>query len=66
LSPIDGQSIPGLLGVAVLADTCLTACSAASVARLKTEAAAMQWLESLGYPWFAIDRSMNCHGPLAL
>ena len=65
LSPIDGQSIPGLLGVAVLADTCLTACSAASVARLKTEAAAMQWLESLGYPWFAIDRSMNCHGPLA-
>lgn len=65
LSPIDGQPIPGLLGVAVLADTCLTACSAASVARLKTESSAMQWLENLGYPWFAIDRSMNCHGPLA-
>ncbi len=65
LSPIDGQPIPGLLGIAVLADTCLTACSAASVARLKTEASAMQWLEKLGFPWFAIDRNLACHGPLA-
>jgi len=35
LSPVDGQPIPGLLSVAVIADNCLTACSAASIARLK-------------------------------
>ena len=65
LSPIDGQPIPGLLGVAVTADNCLTACSAASVARLKTESAGLKWLTDLGLPWMAIDRQLNCHGPLA-
>lgn len=65
LSPIDGQPIPGLLSVAVIADNCLTACSAASVARLKTEPAALKWLDSLGLPWLAVDRELNCHGPLA-
>ena len=66
LSPVDGQPIPGLLSVAVIADNCLTACSAASVARLKTEATGMKWLEKLGLPWMAVDRQLNCHGPLAL
>jgi thiamine biosynthesis lipoprotein len=65
LSPIDGQAIPGLLGVAVIADNCLTACSAASVARLKTEQAAITWLDSIGLPWLGIDRELQCHGPLA-
>jgi len=65
LSPVDGQPIPGLLSVAVIADNCLTACGAASVARLKTEPAALKWLEDLGFPWMAIDRPLNCHGPLA-
>lgn len=65
LSPIDGQPIPGLLSVAVIADNCLTACSAASVARLKTEPAALKWLDNLGLDWLAVDRELNCHGPLA-
>ena len=65
LSPVDGQPIPGLLSVAVIADNCLTACSAASVARLKTEPAALKWLDSVGLPWLAVDRSLQCHGPLA-
>lgn len=65
LSPVDGQPIPGLLSVAVIADNCLTACSAASVARLKTEATGIKWLEKLGLPWLAVDRHLNCHGPLA-
>lgn len=65
LSPVDGQAIPGLLSVSVVADTCLTACSAASVARLKTEAGAMKWLDGLGLPWLAVDRQLQCHGPLA-
>lgn len=65
LSPVDGLAIPGLLSVAVIADNCLTACSAASVARLKTEASGLKWLEKLGLPWMAVDRQFNCHGPLA-
>lgn len=65
LSPVDGRPIPGLLSVALIADNCLTACSAASVARFKTEQAGLHWLENLGLPWMAIDRKMNCHGPLS-
>ena len=64
LSPVDGHPVPGLLGIAVIADTCLTACSAASVARLKTEKSALKWLGNLGLPWLAIDRGLNCHGSL--
>lgn len=66
LSPVDGQPIPGLLCVAVIAENCLTACSAASVARLKTEATGIKWLENLGLPWLAVDRQFKCRGPLAL
>ena len=65
LSPVDGYPVPGLLSVVVIADDCLTACSAASIARLKTEPAAIKWLDSLGMPWMAIDRKLVCHGPLA-
>jgi thiamine biosynthesis lipoprotein len=65
LSPVDGQPIPGLLSVAVIAENCLTACSAASIARLKTEATGLKWLEKLGLPWLAVDRQFNCHGPLS-
>ena len=65
LSPVDAQPLPGLLSVAVIADTCLTACGAASIARLKTEQAGIRWLEKLGLPWIAIDRQLNCRGPLA-
>ena len=66
LSPVDGQPIPGLLSVAVIADNCLTACSAASVALLKTETTGIKWLEKLGLQWLAVDRQFNCHGPLTL
>lgn len=65
LSPVDGQPLPGLLSVAVVADNCLTACSAASIARLKTEQQGIRWLDGLGLPWLAIDRELKCIGPLA-
>jgi thiamine biosynthesis lipoprotein len=65
LSPIDGQPIPGLLSVGVIAEDCLTACSAATLAKLKTEQAAMDWLDTLGLQWIGIDRNLQCHGPLA-
>jgi thiamine biosynthesis lipoprotein len=64
LSPIDGQPVPGPLSVATVAETCLAACSAASIARLKTEAASLSWLDELAYPWLAVDRNLVCHGPL--
>ena len=64
LSPVDGRPIPGLLGVGVMADSCLEACGAATVAQVKTEQAALKWLEKLGYPWIAIDRQLQCHGLL--
>jgi len=65
LSPVDGLPIPGLLSVCVIAENCLTACSAACIARTKTEAAGLRWLGTLGLPWMAVDRQFNCHGPLA-
>lgn len=65
LSPVDGRPVPGLLSVIVVADNCLTACSAATVARLKTEQAGIKWLDGLDMPWMAIDRELACHGPLA-
>jgi len=65
LSPVDGQPIPGLLSIGATADSCLTACSAASIARLKTEASAIKWLDSLGLSWIAVDRTLQCHGALA-
>jgi len=65
LSPVDGRPLPGLLSVGVMADTCLSACAAASIARLKPEQAGLKWLGKLGFPWIAIDRNLNCHGMLA-
>lgn len=65
LSPVDGQPLPGLLSVSVVAETCLAACGAASIARLKTEQAGIRWLDKLAMPWMAIDRELNCIGPLA-
>lgn len=65
LSPVDGYPVLGMLSVSVVADSCLDACGAASIARLKTEKAAINWLQNLGLPWMAIDRELRCHGPLA-
>lgn len=64
-SPVDGEPIPGLLSVAVAADSPLEACSAATVARFKTETAAITWLKTTGLSWLAIDRTLACLGPLA-
>ena len=65
LSPVDGRPIPGLLSIGVMADTCLAACGAASVAQVKTEQAALKWLDSLGFPWVAIGRNYTCYGLLS-
>lgn len=65
LSPVDGKPVPGLLTVAVVADSGLEACTAANIARLKTEPAGLKWLDSLDLKWLAITRDLKCLGPLA-
>ncbi len=65
LSPVDGKPVPGLLTVAVVADSGLEACTAANIARLKTESAALKWLDTLGLKWLAVTRNLECVGPLA-
>jgi thiamine biosynthesis lipoprotein len=65
ISPIDGLPLLGPISVAVIAQNCLDACSAANIARTKTESAALDWLSKLNMPWFAVDRQGQCHGPLA-
>ena len=65
LSPIDGRPVPGPLCVAIVASTALEACTAANIARLKTESAALKWLNSIGLQWLAITRELECLGPLA-
>jgi thiamine biosynthesis lipoprotein len=64
LSPVDGRPIPGLVSVGVMADTCLAACGAASIAHIKTEQAGLRWLAQLGLPWVAVDKNLQCHGLL--
>ena len=64
LNPADGNPIMGPVSVAVTADTCLEACSIATVARMKLETEAVEWLEAQQRPWMAIDRQLLCHGPL--
>ena len=65
LSPVDGKPVPGLLTVAVVADSGLEACTAANIARLKTEPAAIKWLDSIGLQWLGITRDLQSVGPLA-
>ena len=65
VSPVDGLPVPGLLSIAVVGERAIDAFGATTVARFKTESAALEWLSDLGMPWFAIDRELNCHGPLS-
>ncbi len=62
LDPKTGWPIEGLTAVSVLADQCLVAGSAATMAMLKPQTQALEWLEQLGLPWFAVDNQMQCHG----
>lgn len=64
-SPVDGFPVPGPLSVSVIADTCLEACAAATVARYRTQQAAFDWLDEIGADWFSIGRDLHCRGPIA-
>ncbi len=64
LNPFTGWPVEGLKSVTVLADHCLLAGSACTVALLKGNDADI-WLEELGLPWLAVDQHGQVKGPIA-
>lgn len=64
LSPVTGWPVQGLVAVSVVAPQCLVAGGSATIAMLKPEVEALDWLTKLGLPWLAIDAGLECHGSL--
>jgi thiamine biosynthesis lipoprotein len=65
LDPRSGWPVAGLVCASVQADQCLLAGSVATTALLKPEAAGLDWLDTVGLSWLAVDRELAVHGPLA-
>jgi thiamine biosynthesis lipoprotein len=65
LDPKTGWPIQGLVAVSIVAEQCLVAGSAATLALLMPEMEALAWLDSLGLPWLAVDAQLGTHGPVA-
>lgn len=57
-----GWPVKGLAAVSITAPQCLVAGSAATLALLRPQAAALKWLEELGLPWLAVDQQMTVYG----
>jgi thiamine biosynthesis lipoprotein len=65
LNPKTGWPIDGLVAVSLLADQCLVAGSAATIAMLKPTVHALKWLDELGLHWLAVDQNGQCYGSIA-
>jgi thiamine biosynthesis lipoprotein len=65
LNPTTGWPVQGLVAVSIVAPQCLVAGGSATIAMLKPEAEALDWLAQLGLPWLAVDATLQCHGQLA-
>jgi len=63
LNPLTGWPVEGFSSVSVLADQCVVAGSAASIAVLKGEKG-IDWLEALGLPFLCIDKKGQVSGTL--
>lgn len=63
LSPATGWPVRGLSAVSVVADLCVVAGSASTIAMLKGEAG-KAWLESLGLAYLCVDAAGACSGTL--
>lgn len=61
LNPRTGWPVQGLAAVSISAPQCLVAGSAATLAMLRPEGEALEWLRSLGLPWVAVARDGVCH-----
>ncbi len=65
LHPKTGWPVEGLASVSIVAEQCLVAGSLATVALLKPEQEAMDWLQSLGMPWLAVNQNLQVFGSLS-
>ncbi len=65
LDPRTGWPVEGLAGVSVVADHCLVAGTATTVAMLKGRVEGPAWLEALGLPHLRIDQNLAVAGSLA-
>jgi thiamine biosynthesis lipoprotein len=63
LNPLTGWPVEGLSSVSVLADQCIVAGSAASIAELKGKKG-IEWLEALGLPFLCVDQKGHTSGTL--
>lgn len=62
ISPLTGIPVRGLKSVTVRADQTITAGSLTSIAMLMESEDALNWLQSLGLPYIAIDQNGKNHG----
>ena len=63
LDPHTGWPIEGLAGVSVLAEQCLVAGTATTIAMLKGRQG-REWLQDLGLPWLVVDAGGNVEGSI--
>jgi FAD:protein FMN transferase len=56
INPQTGWPVQGLAAVSVSGPQCLVAGSAATLAMLKPQRDALEWLQALGLPWAAVDQ----------
>lgn len=59
-----GWPVKGLAAVSITAAQCLVAGSAATLALLRQQSEALDWLGELGLPWLAVDQKMAVYGGL--
>jgi len=65
LDPRSGWPVQGLAAVSVMAEQCLIAGTATTIAMLRGSAGA-EWLEELGLPWLAVTAEQKLLGSIAL
>ena len=65
LDPRSGWPVEGPASVSVIDSHCLTAGAVATVACLKAEAGATEWLAHAGLPWLMVDEHHALLGPIA-
>jgi thiamine biosynthesis lipoprotein len=66
LDPRTGWPVEGLVAVSVAAPQCLVAGSFATLAMLRPERDALDWLATLELPWLAVQRGGEVRGSLLL
>jgi thiamine biosynthesis lipoprotein len=66
LNPKTGWPVEGLAAVSVVAEQCLIAGTASTVAMLKGAIKGPRWLDELGLPWLAVDVQGKLSGSIAV